>query len=278
MLNKPKWLNKKINLGGCANTKKLLAELQLNTVCEQAMCPNIGECFAHSQATFLILGKNCTRMCSFCNITKNIPEKVDFSEAIRVAQAVKKLKLKHVVVTSVTRDDLADGGAKLFAVTVAEIKQKSPDTRVELLIPDLRLNLDAIKEIVLSCPDIIGHNLETVAHLYSIVRKGADYNRSLKVIEAIKVFNQNIKSKSGLMLGLGEKYEEVVSVLKDLRSVKCDFLSIGQYLSPSKNHYPVQEYIHPEKFEEYKNLAVSLGFLHVESSPYVRSSYQAQQY
>jgi len=275
---KPAWLNKKINLKSCSRVKEALRDLGLNTVCEQAMCPNIGECFERNEATFLILGCNCTRMCSFCNIEKKRPFDPDPDEPARVARAVVKFGLKHVVITSVTRDDLADGGAEMFANTVLSIKKQSPQSAIEVLIPDFKHSLAALKIVIDSGPDIIAHNIETVPSLYPFVRRGADYARSLSLLRAIKKMSGQIKTKSSLMLGLGEKQEEVNLVMEDLRLVKCDFLSLGQYLAPSVKHYPVKEYIAPEMFDYYKKRGRQLGFLHIESSPYVRSSYKAGEY
>lgn len=275
---KPEWLDKKINLRACSQMKEVLRGLRVETVCEQAMCPNIGECFSRGEATFLILGRNCTRMCSFCNIAKGIPLAPDLDEPARVADAVAKLSLKHVVITSVTRDDLFDGGAGIFADTVLRVRQKSPVVKIEVLIPDFRLSLDALTIISEAFPDIIAHNVETVPSLYSKVRQGADYSRSINVLKAIKKISPHVKVKSGIMLGMGEREEEVDLVMKDLFSAGCDFLSIGQYLSPSKFHYPVKEYVAPERFINYKKKAEELGFLHVESGSYVRSSYMAREY
>ncbi|HNW39894.1 MAG TPA: lipoyl synthase [Candidatus Omnitrophota bacterium] len=275
---KPAWLNKKISLKDCSTMKQSLRDLHLETVCEQAMCPNIGECFLRKVATFLILGKNCTRSCSFCNVTKAKPYPVDDREPERVAQAVAQLGLKHVVITSVTRDDLADGGAGIFADTVRQINRKLPSVTVELLIPDFGLSLTALETVVRSAPEIIAHNLETIPSLYKTVRQGADYSRSLKLLRLIKDMAPKLRTKSGLMLGLGEKPDEILAVMKDLRSARCDLLSIGQYLSPSKKHYPVKDYILPEQFDYYKEKGRELGFLHVQSAPYVRSSYLADQY
>jgi len=242
------------------------------------MCPNIGECFSRSEATFLILGRHCTRRCSFCNIEKGAPPPPDRDEPLRVADAVRKLSLKHVVITSVTRDDLPDGGAGIFAATVLSVRQKSPDTTIEILIPDFRLSEDALAIVTSSSADIIAHNVETVPALYSKVRQGADYSRSLGVLRAIKKISPRMRTKSGIMVGMGEKEEEVCSAMKDLRLTGCDFLSIGQYLSPSPRHYPVKEYIPPEKFDYYKQIGKELGFAHIESAPYVRSSYLAAKY
>jgi len=275
---KPAWLNKKISLKSCTALKEVLRDLRLNSVCEQAMCPNIGECFSRNQATFLILGRHCTRQCSFCNIAKLKPIVPDLDEPNRVAQAVSRLDLKHVVITSVTRDDLSDGGARIFADTVLRIKQKSPQVTIEVLIPDFKLSEDALRVVIGSRPEIIAHNLETVPSLYPAVRQGADYACSSGVLRMIKKISPTQKIKSGLMLGLGEKKEEVIAVMEDLRLVGCDFLSLGQYLAPSQKHYSVKEYISPEQFDYYKEEGKRLGFLHIQSGPYVRSSYMAAEY
>lgn len=274
---KPEWLRKRVNPGEQSGMRQLLGELKLNTVCQQALCPNISECFSCGQATFLILGKNCTRLCSFCNVEKTEPLPVDAAEPGRVAEAVARLKLAHVVITSPTRDDLSDGGASVFAASVAAIRSESPATRIELLIPDMQGKRSSLMVITNSSPDIIGHNVETVPSLYHI-RKGADYRRSLDVLAASRELAPGIRTKSGIMLGMGEGNEEVLAVLSDLRSVGCDYLSIGQYLAPSRSHYPVQEYISPVRFEELRLVALEIGFAHVESGPYVRSSYHAGKY
>jgi len=278
LLTKPAWLDKKIKLKDCAQMQQSLRNLRLESVCEQALCPNMGECFARKEATFLILGRNCTRRCSFCNIEKAAPLPVDLNEPEQVAQAVEKLCLKHVVITSVTRDDLADAGAGIFADTVLRIRQRMPQVTIELLIPDFKLSFAALKTVAESNPQIIAHNVETVPSLYALVRPQADYLRSLDVLRMIKKIFPQIKTKSGLMLGLGEKVEEVFAVMQDLRSVGCDFLSIGQYLAPSQKHYPVKDYITPEQFAAYREKGRQLGFLHIESAPYVRSSYMAAEY
>ncbi|MDD5129481.1 MAG: lipoyl synthase [Candidatus Omnitrophica bacterium] len=275
---KPVWLNKKISLKDCAQIKQILRTYHLNTVCEQAMCPNIGECFAQKVATFLILGKICTRNCSFCNIQKARPLPPDLDEPERLAQMVKQLGLKHIVVTSVTRDDLSDGGAGIFADTARRIHQQSPQATVELLIPDFGFSLASLKTVVASGPQIIAHNLETVPSLYKVTRQGADYQGSLGLLRVLKKIAPGIKTKSGLMLGLGEEPGEVLNVMDDLRSAGCDLLSIGQYLAPSQKHYPVKEYVSPDVFDDYKEKARRLGFLHIESGPYVRSSYLAGDY
>lgn len=274
---KPEWLRKKVNPGEQSDMRRMLGELRLNTVCQQAMCPNISECFSCGQATFLILGTNCTRQCSFCNVEKKPPHVVDSDEPGRVSAAVARLKLSHVVITSPTRDDLADGGAALFAATVAAIRKDSPRCRIELLIPDFLGEMDSLRTIVEACPDIIAHNVETVPSLYH-VRSGAVYQRSLEVLQQCHRMAPQISTKSGIMLGLGEEEAEVVQVFEDLRRVNCSFLSIGQYLAPSKQHFPVQEYIPPEVFERLRGLALQAGFAHVESGPYVRSSFHASKY
>lgn len=274
---KPEWLRKKANPGDQGEMRQLLGELRLNTVCQQALCPNISECFACGQATFLILGKNCTRLCSFCNVEKSAPQPVDTGEPARVAEAVRRLKLSHVVITSPTRDDLPDGGAAQYAATVAAIRSLSPATRIELLIPDFQGSAPSLETVAMSRPDIIGHNVETVPRLYQI-RSGADYARSLEVLRICAGLAPDIRTKSGIMLGMGETGDEVLQVLSDLRDAGCAYLSIGQYLAPSRRHYPVQEYVRPELFESLRLQALEMGFSHVESGPYVRSSYHAGKY
>ncbi len=274
---RPAWLNKKIYLKDCAQLKALLKAKDIHTVCEEAMCPNIGECFARRQATFLILGEVCTRGCRFCGIKKGVPLPPDPLEAQRVADCVKELNLSHVVVTSVTRDDLTDAGALLFAQTVNAIRDSSPGTKIEVLIPDFNADKNNLRVLTDSKPDIIAHNLETVPRLYKYVRKGASYEKSLNVFSVIKTLC-GIPLKSGLMLGLGEKEDEVLKVFDDLVKAGCIYLSIGQYLSPSRAHFPVKEYIHPQIFDLYRERAIAAGFRSVKSAPYVRSSYMAHDY
>lgn len=274
---KPEWLRKKITLADQSHMRKLLGELKLNTVCQQAMCPNISECFSCGQATFLILGTHCTRQCSFCNVEKSEPYAVDPQEPSRIAEAVARLKLSHVVITSPTRDDLPDGGAEQFCNVVHAIKNTEAETRIELLIPDFLGNRSSLLAVTASNPHILAHNLETVPRLYH-VRSGALYQRSLEVLSECGKMAPHVRIKSGIMLGMGEEEAEVEQVFADLRRVNCSFLSIGQYLAPSKQHYPVQEYIKPEKFDALRKIALGLGFSHVESGPYVRSSYHAGQY
>jgi len=252
---------------------QLIEKFKLHTVCQEALCPNISECFSKKKATFLILGNKCTRNCKFCGIKKEKPLAVDEDEPYRIAKSVSCLGLRHVVITSVTRDDLSDGGAYIYYETVNQIKNINKNITVEVLVPDFNGSREAIKKVLESDVSIFAHNLETVPSLYSKVRQMADYNKSLKVLVLAKEIKKNIFTKSGLMLGLGEKDEEVMGVFSDLKKVKCDFLSIGQYLTPSLKHYPVQEYISPDKFMYFENIAKSMGFLKVASAPYVRSSY-----
>ncbi|MBU5637486.1 lipoyl synthase [Geomonas sp. Red69] len=276
-LRKPEWLQKKVNPAAHAEMEGLLKELSLNTVCQQARCPNITECFRQRQATFLILGRACTRLCSFCSVSKEVPLAPERGEPTSVAEAVRRLKLSHVVITSPTRDDLPDGGAGQYADTVAAIRKASPGTRIELLIPDFMGNLEALKRVLASAPDILGHNLETVPRLYAI-RSGADYRRSLRLLAEAHRLEPELKTKSGLMLGLGEEEGELLAVFKDLVDAGCSYLSLGQYLAPSRQHYPVQSFIEPERFDRLKEQALAAGLLHVESAPYVRSSYMADRY
>lgn len=274
---RPPWLQKKICLASHAPMEQLLQNLQLNTVCREAHCPNISECYGAGQVTFLILGTRCTRQCSFCNITKREPVPPDRDEPRRIAVAISRLHLRHVVVTSPTRDDLDDGGAEFFAETVAEIRVASPQTRVELLIPDFHGSEASLSRVIHSRPDILGHNVETVPRLYTC-RTGADYSRSLRVLASCREQDSSLETKSAIMLGLGETEEEVLQVMSDLRRVGCQYLSIGQYLAPSKQHHPVREYVPPERFTALQQSALALGFSHVESGPYVRSSYLAGRY
>lgn len=272
---KPKWLKVKIeNLQQIKQTKEMLERLSLHTVCQEALCPNLVECFGRKTATFMILGKHCTRNCTFCNVTKKKPEAVDPHEPEHVAQAVMELGLKHVVITSVTRDDLADGGAGHFAAVINKVKEATPEVTIEVLIPDFQGSEEALLTVIEAKPDIINHNVETVPRLYPAVRPLAEYSRSLMLLENVKRHSA-IYTKSGIMLGLGETQEEVVEVLKDLRSVDCDLLTIGQYLAPSAKHHPVVEYIEPDQFDEYKRIADDLGFKYVISKPLARSSYHA---
>jgi len=274
-LSRPAWLKKNLALNSCRSLKLALRKFKLNTVCHESGCPNISECFSKGVATFLILGQTCTRSCSFCGLSKIKPQDPDPDEPRRIAQAVSFLSLDYLVITSPARDDLIDGGAGYFSQTVREILNLSPGKRIEILIPDFLGRKDSFREVALSGAETIAHNLETVPGLYRQIRPGADYQRSLGVLAAIKQINSKVYTKSGLMLGLGEKKKQLKRVLKDLRFVDCDFLTLGQYLPPSLSHYPLKAYIHPEVFSELKTYALTLGFKAVASGPYVRSSYLA---
>ncbi len=271
----PNWLNKKFDINSTQEIQSILRKLNLNTVCEEAFCPNISECFANKTATFLILGKYCTRNCRFCNVSHNKPEVVNIEEPDMIVKAVEYLNLKYVVITSVTRDDLKDYGAAHFANVVKRLKLLS-NVKIELLIPDFMGDINSLKLVVESSPEVVGHNIETVKRLYPSVRPQANYEKSLFVLRTLKGLKNNLITKSGIMLGLGESKDEVESAMKDIRLTGCDILTIGQYLRPSKEHLPVTEYIKPEVFEYYKILGNKMGFKHVESSPFVRSSYNAQ--
>lgn len=275
----PPWLHKRIPASGSLEaTRKLLQELKLNTVCESALCPNLGECFARRTATFMILGRVCTRNCRFCAVEGGQPELVDPEEPRRVAEAAARLGLKHVVVTSVTRDDLPDGGAGQFAATIQALREKLPYAIIEVLTPDFQGERKAIASVVEAQPHIFNHNVETVPRLYPLVRPEADYRRSLEVLRTVKELAPGIYTKSGLMVGLGETREEVEQVMADLREVNCDILTIGQYLRPSPQHLEVKEFIPPEVFDYYAEAGRKMGFLYVASAPFVRSSYNAAEF
>jgi len=277
MKRKPEWLRKKVSFAAKRETDELLKDIGIATICQEASCPNVSECFSKKQATFLILGTICTRACTFCDVTRGKPKSIDENEIQRVVEASKRMGLQNVVITSVTRDDLDDGGAEHFVKCVKALKDMKPDIKIELLIPDMNENKDAINKVANCGAEIVGHNIETIPRRYD-VRGGSNYQRSLKVLQMIKESNPKINTKSAIMLGLGESEDEVVEVFKDLRSVDCDFLSLGQYLSPSKKHTPVLEYVHPDQFKRYKEIALELGFRYVMSSPYTRSSYMAHEY
>ncbi len=274
---KPAWLRKKITPSAHEGVKSLLSEWQVNTVCEEAMCPNISECFRQKLATFMILGTVCTRACTFCAVSKGRPLAVDPHEPEHVARTVRELGLRHVVITSVTRDDLADGGAGHFCETVRAVKALDSAITVELLIPDLKEELQALTDIALSGAEIIGHNMETVPRLYH-VRKGAKYERSLRVLKTLAAANPAVATKSGIMLGLGEREEEVIALMQDLLDVGCRYLSIGQYLAPSSGYATVEEYVPPERFDRFREIGTAMGFRFIKSSPYTRSSYMAHEY
>jgi lipoic acid synthetase len=277
---RPEWLKIKIsNPKEMLQMRSILKRAKLNTVCQEANCPNCYECFTKKKtATFMILGKYCTRNCRFCNVLKNIPEIVDLDEPIRVAETVKLLNLDHTVITSVTRDDLDDGGAFQFAKVIREIKRLNPTTTIEVLIPDFQGNINALKTVVNEKPDIINHNIETVKRLYSDVRPEANYIQSLELLKNVKKLNSSIYAKSGIMVGLGENKNEVIDTMKDLRRYECDFLTVGQYLQPSSEHYELKEYIHPDIFKYYESVANELGFIQAACSPFVRSSYNAKEF
>ena len=275
-IKRPPWLKVRISWGeNYRLLKSLLADSDLHTVCQEANCPNINHCFENKTATFLILGNICTRGCRFCDMKKGTPLPVDSNEPKRVATAVKKLGLEYVVITSVTRDDLSDGGAFVFSQAIKEIRNLVPDCKVELLIPDFLGSFESLKIVLDAKPDVLNHNLETVKRLYPQARRGADYQRSLNLLRMAKNYDQSLITKSGIMLGLEERWEEIVNLMRDLRNTNCDLLTIGQYLSPSRDHLPVLKYYHPDEFAELKRIGESMGFVHVESGPLVRSSYQA---
>lgn len=276
--NKPIWLRKKLSNTAQKDMEQLLKDGGLHTICQEAKCPNISECFSKKNATFLILGDTCTRRCTYCNVKTGKPDGVNEDEINQVTIAVQKLGLKFVVITSPARDDLEDGGALQFYKVTKNILENTNDTQVELLIPDFKGNVESIQKVVDSGAVIIGHNIETVPRLYR-VRRNATYERSLEVLKKIKELGGNtVKTKSALMVGLGETEDEMVQVFKDLIAVGCKFLSIGQYLAPSGDYEKVIEFVKPEQFDRYKTLALELGFEFVHSTPYARSSYLAHEY
>ncbi len=278
---KPEWVRAKAPLGPTyARLKELMKQYSLHTVCEEAHCPNVGDCWGGGTATFMIMGDICTRACRFCNVKSGKPNgALDSDEPANVARAVKDLGLKYVVLTSVDRDDLTDGGASHFAKTINKLKTVVPDVCVEALIPDFGGSLTGVETVVHACPDVIGHNVETTEPLTTIVRDPrASYRQSLRVLEQVKQLDRRILTKSSLMLGLGEQEEDVFRTLRDLRAVGTDFLTLGQYLRASPRNLPVMEYVTPERFSHYRERAERLGFLHVASGPLVRSSYRAGEY
>lgn len=278
MKRKPEWLRIRVRSSSeISGVEEILERLSLHTVCEEANCPNRMECFSQKTATFMILGRVCSRNCRFCNVESGTPTPVDEEEPRHVAEAVRELGLKHVVITSVTRDDLPDGGAGHFSKVVCEVRKTSEETVIELLIPDFKGDEKALETVVKATPDIINHNVETVPRLYGEARPQADYERSVRLLEKVKRMDESIYTKSGIMVGLGEKLDEVIEVFRDLNGAGCDFLTIGQYLAPSEKHHPVMEYIHPDLFLEYKRRALDMGFKHVASGPLVRSSYNARE-
>jgi lipoic acid synthetase len=275
---KPEWL--KVRAPGSPNylrLKGIMRELNLHTVCEEARCPNIGECWNYGTATFMILGDVCTRACSYCAVAHGRPGAVDPAEPARVADAIRQLDLNYVVITSVDRDDLDDGGASIFAATIRETRKRLPQCRLEVLIPDFQGNEDALRSVLDAHPDVLNHNTETVPRLYRMARSGGRYDRTLQLLHRSRRYAPDIPTKTGLMVGLGESSEELIAVFKDLRRAGCAILTLGQYLRPTPSHAPMVRYYHPDEFAELKRIALELGFVHVESGPLVRSSYHAKQ-
>ena len=274
---KPPWLRRRLVLGSSpTEVNTLLRDLSLHTVCQEAHCPNQSECFGNHTATFMILGDLCSRNCAFCAVSAGVQEPPHPDEPERVAEAVSRLGLQYVVITSVSRDDLADGGGSHFAATIQAIRSLQTNILVEVLVPDFQGSKEALATVVRTRPAVLNHNVETVPRLYPAVRPQANYNRSLSLLAEAKRMDKEIVTKSGFMVGLGERVEEVSELLQDLRRAECNLVTIGQYLRPSRDHHPVVEYIHPELFEAYEQEAELLGFLGVAAGPYVRSSYQAE--
>ncbi len=275
---KPDWL--KVRAPGSPNytrLKGLMRELGLHTVCEEAQCPNIGECWHHGTATFMILGEVCTRACAYCAVSHGRPAAADPAEAARVGRAIETLGLAYVVITSVDRDDLPDGGAAIFAETIRETRARRPECRIEVLIPDFQGREAPLRTVLDARPDVMNHNVETVPRLYRMVRSGGRYSRTLELLDRSRRFAPEIPTKTGLMVGLGEERDELVATFNDLRGVGCQILTIGQYLRPSSEHAAMVRYYHPDEFRELKQNALDLGFVHVESGPLVRSSYHAHE-
>lgn len=275
-IGKPRWLRRRLPTGSeYENVRSLIGKGQLHTVCQEARCPNQFECFSQRTATFLIMGSKCTRSCRFCSIDAGPTGPPDPEEPRRVAEAAQRLQLKYVVVTSVTRDDVQDGGAGLFAETIHQIRQKIPGARIEVLIPDFQGDAQSLQTVLSAGPDILNHNIETVPRLYPAVRPQAVYWRSLELLQRVKTHHPSIPAKSGIMLGLGEKSKEVHQTLQDLYHYGCRLLTLGQYLQPTKRHHPVERFVPPEEFDKWKQIAVDIGFSEVASGPFVRSSYHA---
>ena len=275
---KPNWIRTKIlDTQNYFKTKEIINKKKLHTVCQEASCPNISECWSKRHATFMIMGDTCTRACSFCNVKTGKPSNLDPFEPVKIAQATKELKLKHVVITSVDRDDLDDGGADHFSKVILETRKINKDTTIEVLTPDFLRKGDAYKKVVDANPDVFNHNIETVPSLYRSVRPGSRYFDSVNLLKTAKEINKKIFTKSGIMLGLGETKDEIIQVMDDLLSANVDFLTIGQYLQPTVKHFPLNRYVHPDEFKELKELALAKGFLIVASSPLTRSSYHADE-
>jgi lipoic acid synthetase len=275
---KPDWLKRRLPTGEAFNqVRELIAAGRLHTVCQEAKCPNIWECYSHGTATFLIMGERCTRDCRFCSVAPGRPEPLDPDEPVRVAEAVERMGLNYAVVTSVTRDDLPDGGAAHFAATIGAIRRRVPGAQIEVLVPDFQGDAAALATVLAARPNVFNHNLETVPRLYPLVRPQADYRRSLELLRRSGVLAPSIPTKSGLMLGLGEKPEELRQTLLDLREAGCRILTLGQYLQPSPAHLPVEAYVPPDDFENWREAALEMGFSEVASAPFVRSSYHAKE-
>ena len=275
---KPDWLKVRApGSPGYLRLKGLMRELGLHTVCEEARCPNIGECWNHGTATFMILGDVCTRACSYCAVAHGKPGAVDLAEPQRIAEAIHRLDLNYVVITSVDRDDLPDGGASIFAASIMETRSRLPECRIEVLIPDFQGHQQPLHTVLDARPDILNHNTETVPRLYRMARSGGRYDRTLELLARSKRYAQDIPTKTGVMVGLGEEVDELIATFRDLRSVGCEILTIGQYLRPTPAHAPMARYYHPDEFGELKREALDLGFVHVESGPLVRSSYHAHE-
>jgi lipoyl synthase len=276
VLRKPEWIRVKAPVSkGYAATHAIVRENGLHTVCEEAGCPNIGECWEKKHATFMILGDTCTRACAFCNVKTGLPGALDPNEPVHVAEATRKLGLAHIVVTSVDRDDLADGGARHFAETITAIRARCPATTIEVLTPDFLRKDGAVEQVVAARPDVFNHNLETVPSLYLTVRPGARYFAPLRLLQRVKEIDASMFTKSGIMVGLGEERNEILQVMDDLRSAGVDFLTIGQYLQPTRKHHPVLHFVPPDEFEALKTIAFAKGFLMVSASPLTRSSHHA---
>ncbi len=272
----PEWMKRPIaREGSYDSVKQLMDRLELHTVCQSAKCPNQGECFASGTATFLIMGDACTRGCRFCAVDTRVPAPLDHNEPARLAEAVLLMRIKHAVITTVTRDDLPDGGAAHFVAVIEAVRDVSPGTRIEVLTSDFGGNLSSVDTVADALPDVFNHNVETVPRLYAEVRPGAEYARSLEMLARVKARHPDMPTKSGLMLGLGEAHDEVVAVMRDLRAAGCDMLTLGQYLRPSSKHLPVAEFVPPEEFDALAREAEALGFSVVASAPFVRSSYHA---
>jgi len=278
-IKKPDWIRIKLHATKTfQNVKEKLRESSLHTVCEEATCPNISECFSKGTATFMILGDLCTRRCPFCDVAHGRPDKIDQAEPERLANAIKEMGLKYVVITSVDRDDLRDGGAAHFANCIKAIRSSSPTSKIEILTPDFRGRLDtALSILSVELPDVMNHNLETVPRLYKQARPGANYQHSLDLLQKFKHINRDVITKSGIMVGLGESDDEIIDVMHDLKKHEVDMVTIGQYLQPTKGHLPVSRYVHPDQFNKFEKIGLSIGFKHVASGPLVRSSYHADE-